>query len=57
MKSKASDQERLEHCRCSDPEGRKWIYLNAFCPNRENHLPWEDYGFPKKYTEEKSDTA
>jgi hypothetical protein len=47
MKNKATDAERLARCRCSDPEGRMWIYLNAFCPNRENHLKLEAYGFPK----------
>jgi hypothetical protein len=40
-----SDHSR---CRCQDPTAKRgWIYLNAFCPNRADHLPWEQYGFPQ----------
>jgi hypothetical protein len=35
----------LARCRCNDPDGTQWVYLNAFCPNRDQHRPWDDYGF------------
>lgn len=38
-------EECARRCRCADPEGRQWVYLNAFCPNRDTHQPWEEYGF------------
>jgi hypothetical protein len=38
-------------CRCQDPEGKMWIYLNAFCRFRDSHKPLEDYGFPMNSTQ------
>jgi hypothetical protein len=43
----ADPTEAATRCRCGDPDGRTWIYLNARCANRANHLPWEDYGFTR----------
>lgn len=34
-------------CRCQDPRGLMWIYLNAYCLHRDSHRPWDDYGFPE----------
>lgn len=45
MKRHLAPADLAARCRCQDPEGRQWIYLNAFCPYRDQHLPWDDYGF------------
>lgn len=43
----ASDpDECATRCRCADTAGHRWLYLNAFCRNRENHRPHIEYGYP-----------
>lgn len=46
-----SERDRADctrRCRCQDPTGRIWMYLNAFCLYRDNHLSRvEDYGYPQ----------
>jgi hypothetical protein len=39
--------EAASRCRCGDPEGRKWVYLNARCAFRDTHKPWDSYGFTR----------
>lgn len=39
--------ECATRCRCQDPEGHKWIYLNAFCAYAGSHRPHIGYGYPR----------
>lgn len=44
--SKPADPlEAATRCRCRDPEGKMWVYLNSRCAFRDEHRQWETYGF------------